>query len=75
MVSIKAMRAESGKPIPSCRVSVYVESIFAGGSCERFTNDDGVAVFETIDPGTYTLYIEGVEKSNVKLKGEVVLYI
>jgi hypothetical protein len=70
MVSIKAVRAASGNPIPRCRVNVW-----AGGECVRTTNDDGVAVFETISPGTYTVYIEGVEKKDVRLEGEVVLYI
>lgn len=70
MVSVKAVRAASGSPIPSCKVNVW-----AGGDCVRYTNAQGVAVFETISPGTYTVYVDGIEKNNVSLSGEVVLYI
>nr|WP_309696227.1 hypothetical protein [Armatimonas sp.] len=50
-------------------------NVWAGGECIRYTNDQGVAVFETISPGTYTVYVDGVEKKDVALIAEVVLYI
>ena len=70
MVSVKAVRRSSGNPIVGCNVNVW-----SGGHCVRATNDRGVAVFETISPGTYTVYVDGVEIKDVYLVGEVVIYV
>jgi hypothetical protein len=73
MVSVKAVRAGSGNPIPKCSVKVWVGG-WDGGWVERTTDARAVALFETLSPGTYTVLVDGVENKGVYLEGEVVLY-
>ena len=70
MVSIKVVSEATGNPAHRSRVVVY-----SGGNYEKYTDEKGLAHFESISPGSYTVYVDGKEQGVLSLSGVTVVYI
>ena len=70
MVSIKVVSEATGNVVHMSRVVVY-----SGGNHEKYTDDKGLAHFESISPGSYTVYVDGKEKGVLHLSGTTPIYI
>jgi protocatechuate 3,4-dioxygenase beta subunit len=57
VVSIKVVSEATGNVVHQSRVVVY-----SGGNHEQYTDEKGLAHFESISPGSYTVYVDGKER-------------
>jgi hypothetical protein len=70
MVSIKVVSEATGNVVHRSRVVIY-----SGGNYEQYTDEKGLAHFESISPGSYTVYVDGKEKGVLHLSGTTPVYI
>ena len=70
MVSIKIVNEETGNAVYYSKVVIY-----CGGNYEKYTDSNGIAHFEHIFSGSYTVYIDGKDQGIVYLSGISVFYI
>ncbi|WP_309711638.1 hypothetical protein [Armatimonas sp.] len=70
MVSIKVVSEATGNVVHMSRVVVY-----SGGNHEKYTDDKGLAHFESVSPGSHTVYIDGKDKGVQALSGVTTFYI
>ena len=70
MVSIKVISEATGNVVHMSRVVVY-----SGGNHEKYTDDKGLAHFESVSPGSHSVYVDGKEKGVLSLSGTTVVYI
>ncbi|WP_395137897.1 hypothetical protein [Armatimonas sp.] len=70
MVSIKVVSEATGNVVHMSRVVVY-----SGGNHEKYTDDKGIAHFESVAPGSHTVYIDGKDKGVQALSGVTTFYI
>ena len=70
MVSIKVVSEATGNVVYQSRVVVYF-----GGNHEKYTDEKGLAHFESVSPGSHTIYIDGKDKGVQALSGVTTFYI
>ena len=70
MVSIKVVSEATGNVVHQSRVVIY-----SGGNYEKYTDDKGLAHFESVSPGSHTVYIDGKDKGVQALSGVTTFYI